>query len=75
MFQLIHSTTKVVLKVPLRTKWNRLVSVQHLKLIEKGNVRLKIAFNGCDQCVWAAGVVAGHDHWILQTITTFYVHF
>ena len=24
--------------------------------------RLKIVASGCDQCVWAVGVVAGHGH-------------
>ena len=24
----------------------------------------KIVASGCDQCVWAVGVVAGHGHWV-----------
>ena len=30
----------------------------------KRNVRLKIVASGCNQCVWAVGVVAGHGHWV-----------
>ena len=25
---------------------------------------LKIVASGCDQCVWAVGVVTGHGHWL-----------
>ena len=27
--------------------------------------------SGCDQCVWAVGVVAGHGHWIGHWCGTF----
>ena len=30
----------------------------------KINARLKIVASGCDQGVWAVGVVAGHGHWL-----------
>ena len=34
------------------------------KRTKKINVQIKIVASGCDQCVWAAGVVTGCGHWV-----------